>query len=60
MSPEALAGARPEALAEIRDAAELLETTLLADGREWVLKTPGPTLADIEAVWVLHWVVRSK
>lgn len=61
LSPEALAAARPEALAEVRDAAELLETTLLADGRDWVLGgTPGPALADIEAVWVLMWVARSK
>ncbi|RYP57065.1 hypothetical protein DL769_009719 [Monosporascus sp. CRB-8-3] len=43
---------------KLRDHAELLEVTLLADGREWVLNTPGPTLADIEALWVLHWVVR--
>lgn len=48
--------AKPEALADIRNAFELLETTLLADGREWVLKTEGPSLADIEAVWPLHWL----
>ncbi|EAQ92399.1 hypothetical protein CHGG_00634 [Chaetomium globosum CBS 148.51] len=48
----------------------LLEDTLLADGREWVLggggggdgggsegARKGPTLADIEAVWVLHWMI---
>ncbi|RYO87953.1 hypothetical protein DL766_010237 [Monosporascus sp. MC13-8B] len=58
VSPEVLAAMRPQALVEIRDYAELLEATLLADGREWVLNTPGPTLADIEAIWVLHWVVR--
>lgn len=39
---------RPEALVEIRLAFETLETTLLADGREWILKTEGPRLADIE------------
>ena len=59
VSPEALAAVRPEALVEIRATAELLETTLLADGRDWVLGTPGPKLADIEAIWVLHWVARS-
>ena len=59
VAPEVLTTVRPEALVEIREAAELLETTLLADGRDWVLGTPGPMLADIEAIWVLHWVVRS-
>lgn len=48
--------ARPEALNGIRNVFELLETTLLADGRDWVLKTEGPSLADIEAVWPLHWL----
>lgn len=41
---------RPEALVEIRSSFELLETTLLADGREWILKTEGPSLADIEGM----------
>ena len=45
---EALKRARPEALAHIRDAFELLETTLLADGRKWVFKTEKPSLGDIE------------
>lgn len=48
--------ARPEALNDLRNVFELLETTLLADGRDWVLKTEGPSLADIEAVWPLHWL----
>lgn len=45
---EALKKARPEALAHIRDAFELLETTLLADDRKWVFKTEKPSLGDIE------------
>ncbi len=54
---ETSAALRPEALAEVRDAFTLLETTFLADGRDWVLgSTGGPTLADIEAVWPLHWL----
>ncbi|KAI0134163.1 glutathione S-transferase [Xylariales sp. AK1849] len=55
-SKEALDARRPEALSEIRDAVVLLETTLLADGRDWALKTDGPSLADIEAVWPFHWL----
>jgi glutathione S-transferase len=42
--------ARPESAAHIRDAFELLETTLLADGREWVFKTKQPSLGDIEGM----------
>ena len=39
---------RPEALAAIRDAFDFLEAGLLADGRDWILKTQKPSLADIE------------
>lgn len=39
---------RPEALAQMRDNFDFLETGLLADGREWILKTAKPSLADIE------------
>lgn len=48
--------ARPEALNDLRNVFDLLETTLLADGRDWILKTEAPSLADIEAVWPLHWL----
>ncbi len=44
---------RPEALVEIRGAFELLEMTLLADGRDWILKTENPSLADIEGMFSL-------
>ena len=47
---------RPEAVLAVREAAALLEDTLLADGRDWVLGTPAPSLADIEAVWPFHWL----
>jgi glutathione S-transferase len=43
-------GNRPEALAHIRDAFDLLETTLLSDDREWILKTEKPSLGDIEGM----------
>lgn len=43
-----IAANRPEAVAAIKRNFALLETTLLADGRDWVLKTSEPTLADIE------------
>jgi glutathione S-transferase len=47
-SKDEIAANRPEALAAIRSAFNLMETTLLADDRDWVLKTDEPTLADIE------------
>ncbi|KAL8806925.1 MAG: hypothetical protein Q9182_001054 [Xanthomendoza sp. 2 TL-2023] len=47
---------RPEALAHLREAFQLLESTLLADGRNWVLNTPKVSLADIEAIWPFHWL----
>jgi glutathione S-transferase len=43
---------RPEALVHIRDAFELLETTLLADGRKWIFKTDKPSLGDIEGKFI--------
>ncbi|KAJ4417236.1 hypothetical protein N0V82_006269 [Gnomoniopsis sp. IMI 355080] len=51
-SPEA----RAEAVANMRGFVGMLETTVFADGREWILNTQSPSLADIEAVWPLHWV----
>ncbi|RVD86340.1 uncharacterized protein DFL_004622 [Arthrobotrys flagrans] len=45
------------AAADIRDAMEILETKLLADGRDWVLKTDRPMLADIEVVWLFEWTL---
>jgi glutathione S-transferase len=56
LSKETMDRNRPEAENEIGRAMDLLETTLLADGRDWILKTNRPGLADIEAVWPLHWV----
>ncbi|KAI9843300.1 MAG: hypothetical protein M1837_006515 [Sclerophora amabilis] len=51
---------RPEAMAETRDLFDFMETTLLADGRHWILKTPKPSLADIEAIWPFQWIVEIK
>ncbi|KAK1997898.1 glutathione S-transferase [Colletotrichum falcatum] len=56
LTAETMRRARPTAANEIRRTMELLETTLLADGRDWILKTDGPGLADIEAVWLPHWL----
>ncbi|KAI0205935.1 glutathione S-transferase [Astrocystis sublimbata] len=51
---------RPEAHATVHRWIRWLEEGLLADGRTWILDSneggAGPSVADIEAVWVLHWV----
>ena len=39
---------RPEALVEMRGAFEVLESTILGDGRSWILGEKGPSLVDIE------------
>ncbi|KAL0942470.1 glutathione s-transferase [Colletotrichum truncatum] len=56
LSAEVMERNKPQAVNEVRRHMEFLETTLLADGRDWVLKTDGPGLADIEAVWLVHWL----
>ncbi|KAL8926195.1 MAG: hypothetical protein Q9208_003098 [Pyrenodesmia sp. 3 TL-2023] len=57
--PEVVKG-RPEALVHMRQFFELLESTILADGRQWVLKTDIPSLADIHAVWPFYWLAGMK
>jgi glutathione S-transferase len=47
-SKDAITANRPEAVTDMKSAFAFLETTILADGRNWVLKTDGPSLADIE------------
>ncbi|KAK1247750.1 hypothetical protein MKX07_000638 [Trichoderma sp. CBMAI-0711] len=56
LSVEGMKKVRPGALGVIAAAFELMETTFFADGRDWILKTERPGLADIEAVWVFHWL----
>ena len=45
---------RPEAITHLRDAFAFLENGFLADGRDWILKTEKPALADIEGQHLLH------
>ncbi|KAK4144215.1 glutathione S-transferase U4 [Dichotomopilus funicola] len=53
------AATKAEALREIHNTMSFLEDTLLADGRPWILSSPPahPTLADIEAIWIIHWLL---
>ncbi|KAK4645422.1 hypothetical protein QC761_201290 [Podospora bellae-mahoneyi] len=48
---------RAEALLEIQSSVRLLEETILSDGRNWVLGGKEPTRADVEGVWVIHWLL---
>ncbi|KAE8454031.1 hypothetical protein EG329_007807 [Mollisiaceae sp. DMI_Dod_QoI] len=49
---------RREAVVEMRNAFEMLERDFLGDGRVWIAgEDEGPTLMDIEAVWLVHWLV---
>jgi hypothetical protein len=59
-NPETVKALRPEALCHVREAFDFLETGFLADGRDWILATEKPSLADIHAVWPFHWMVGLK
>jgi glutathione S-transferase len=48
---------RAESYREFAELFRLLETTLLADGRQWIAKTAAPSLVDIEAVWPLFFAM---
>ncbi|KAI0965105.1 glutathione S-transferase [Xylaria arbuscula] len=59
-SPKVMGRNRPAALTVARRWVRWLEEGLLADGRTWILDSnaggAGPSLADIEATWVLQWI----
>ncbi|KAK4200676.1 hypothetical protein QBC40DRAFT_173387 [Triangularia verruculosa] len=48
---------RAEALVEVQNSVRLLEESILSDGRDWVLGGREPTRADVEGVWVVHWLL---
>lgn len=57
-SRETRAAKRPEALVNMRECFELLEHTILFDGRPWVTGEDGPKLADIHAAWIFDWMMQ--
>ena len=59
-NPDATKAARPEGLCHLREAFDFLENGFLADGRDWILATEKPSLADIHAVWPFHWLIGLK
>jgi glutathione S-transferase len=60
MTTERMQAGRPEGLQNMRQAFELMETTFLADGRQWILGTEKLTVADIDAVWPFEWLVVDR
>jgi glutathione S-transferase len=57
MTKETMKKGRPEGLQHIRLAMDMLETTFLADGRDWILGTKEPSRADIDAIWPFEWLI---
>jgi len=51
---------RPESLAHARMYFNTVENELLADGRDYLLNTAGPTLADIHAIWTFDWTLQPR
>jgi glutathione S-transferase len=57
MTAESMKAGRPDGAQHIQQAFDLLENTFLADGRDWVLRTRKPSLADIDAIWPFKWLL---
>jgi hypothetical protein len=57
-SSETLNKARPEALSHARKHFNIVETALMADGRNWILDTPSLSLADIHGIWPFDWALQ--
>lgn len=51
---------RPEALVNMRGCFELLEKTVLSDGREWIGGGKTPGLPDIHAAWIFDWMMQLE
>ncbi|KAF2820091.1 hypothetical protein CC86DRAFT_374788 [Ophiobolus disseminans] len=60
MTKEAMETGRPDGLHHIQQVFDLMETTFLADGRDWILGSKEPTVADIDAVWPLEWMTVDR
>lgn len=60
MTAETMEAGRPDGLQHLRQAIDMLETTFLADGRDWIMGTEKPTLADIDAVWPFEWLIMDR
>jgi glutathione S-transferase len=57
LTAEAMKAGRPDGTQHLQQAFDMLENTFLADGRDWVLNTQEPSLADIDAAWPFKWLM---
>lgn len=57
LTPDSMEAGRPDGAQHLQQAFDLLETTFLADGRDWILGTKEPSLADLDAVWPFKWLM---
>ncbi|ORY19794.1 hypothetical protein BCR34DRAFT_629917 [Clohesyomyces aquaticus] len=57
MTAELMEQSRPEGLVHMRQAFDMVENSLLADSRKWILGTENPTVADIDGVWPFEWLI---
>ena len=48
---------RAPAVEQMRGFFSFLESTMLSDGRDWVLGTHKPMLADIQSAWIFEWTL---
>ncbi|KAF1934406.1 uncharacterized protein M421DRAFT_415436 [Didymella exigua CBS 183.55] len=60
MTSENMQAGRPDGLQNMRQAFDLLESTFLADERQWILGTEGPSVVDIDAVWPFEWLIIDR
>jgi glutathione S-transferase len=51
---------RPENVAHARMYFNTMEDELLADGRNFLLNGPDPTLVDIHGIWTFHWTISKS
>lgn len=57
LTAEGMEAGRPDGAQHLHQAFNMLECTFLADGRDWVLGTKEPSLADLDAVWPFKWLM---
>lgn len=56
-SQDARAKKRSPALEQMRGFFSFLENTILSDGRQFVLATDRPMLADLQSAWIFDWML---
>jgi glutathione S-transferase len=56
-APNARAKKRGPGVVQMRGFFSFLENTILSDGRDWLLATDKPMLADIQTAWIFEWML---